>query len=186
MSAHKALQTSALKIVYDNFADCDYNFGAKIISDVMIMWTSKLVQCPYNYLKELDEFTFSGKAREEKLVWDIIGKWSHQYWEYYDQVKDMKSERFAYPSFTLDTPKAKIKAEFIRREILNALELLNQDSGIRFMSILIVEWARRFNTDGFLQMIHELGHSPTKESIADGSYVIVSVLWFMDMMFQLA
>jgi hypothetical protein len=101
-------------------------------------------------------------------------------------VKHEKSERFAYPSVTLDTPTAKIKADLVRRTILDALELLDQDNGIKFMSILIVEWARRFNSDDFLQMVHDLGHSPSKESVADESYVIVSALWFMDMMFQLA
>jgi hypothetical protein len=63
---------------------------------------------------------------------------------------------------------------------------LDEDSGVRFMSILTVEWARKFNSEGFLQMVQALGHCPSSESIEDGSYVIVSGLWFMDMEFQLA
>ncbi len=185
MTDNDTLQTLALEIIFNHFADCDYQLGSKVISDVMVIWTSKLVHLSHDRIKELDRIIFSRKASEQKQVWDITGKWSKQYWEYYRLVEHEKNERFAHPVFTLGDPKVMVKSDLVRGKILETLQGLDQDTGIRFMSILTVEWARRFSSDGFLQMIRELGHSPSSESIADGSYVTVSALWFMDIAFQM-
>jgi hypothetical protein len=186
MTVHNNLQPLALQILSDGFVDGDYHFGNKVIADAMVIWTSKMIHCPYDYIQEFDKVNFSKAAKEQKRVWDILSKWSSQYWEYYRQVEHEKSERFTELVSTLDDPNMMVKAKSVRSKILDVLESLHEESGIRFMAILTVEWARKFNSQGFLQMVHALGYSPSSEAITDGSYLTVSALRFMDMEFQLA
>ena len=168
MCAQQAdLQPLALKLIFDNFSDCDYRLGNDIVSDVMVIWASKVVDIPCNNYN--DNPTFSEKAREQKNLWDILRKWSNQYWAYYERVKDDVVEEFSQPVFNYKNPCPQSRTRSIRKEILDVLETQDVETAIELMAILIVETARR------LAVVPE----NVKDDIED-------FLYFTDTQFQLA
>ena len=181
MTAPDTLRPLALEIISDHLADCDYVFGDKVISDVLIIWISKLVKCPHDYIKELDKVIFSTKAQAQAQTWDALGKWARQNREYYRQVSSEPVDRWGPPVFTLADARAQDKVDLMRGKILDLLESLGKDNGIRFMSILMVEWARRLNSDDFIRTMQNRGYAVSPESID----IVPTTLWFMEDAFHL-
>lgn len=194
------LQTTVKQVVCTSFTNANYHFGDKVIGDVMVDWanycasnkaeanltfepryhTRHLLTPANTTALRIDTPVYAHETEGHHILRNLTKEWSYRYWTHLGSVRQEKAERFQKPISPEDTPKA------VKDKILEILKTLSVDDGLDFMAMLIVEWATRFNTEGFLQMIQDLGYTPTPEAIADETFVVVTVLWFMDMNFQLA
>jgi hypothetical protein len=168
------LQSLSLKLIFDNFADCDYRLGNEVISDVMVIWVSQVINVPFgnNFYNYNNHPVLSEKATEQPMLWDVLRKWSKRYWAYFEQVKGEKVERFSQPVFNFKNPYPQDKTKLIRNEFLNTLATLDTETVIQLMAMLIVECARRLNA-----VPNNSGEM--KDDVAD-------ILYYTDTQFQLA
>ena len=179
------LQALALKMVFDRFAECDYFVGEKIVSDVMVLWCSRIVRVSPVYISDSDKPIFPEGASEKKQLGEVIIRWSKRYWGYFEQIKNEDAQRFTEPTLQLENPDVVKQSRVRKSEILKLIENLSIDEGIEIMAILTVEWARRFNTKSFLQFVQQ--NNPTHlDGLNNDTDIIVEALNYMDINFQLA
>jgi hypothetical protein len=164
------IKALALKLIFDNFSDCDYVLGNMVISGVMVIWTSKMIDLPYHDYNDRPVFLL--EARDKITLWDILSKWSSQYWAYFEQIKDENVEKIGQPLFNLKNPYHQTRTNFIRNELLKTFATLDREKVIELMAILIVECARRLKAV-----------SDSSEGVMDD---VADVLRFTDIQFQLA
>jgi hypothetical protein len=162
------------------FANGGYEFGRIVITDTMVVWVSQLAGHP---AEDEDRVYIPRAVGDDPQLVSTLRRWSQGYWAHLRLTEHEPVSRFVRADFAIEN--AGVTTRAARSEILRTLSTLSTDQAIRFMSVLAAEWARRFDTTGFLEKLRSLGRSPAPEAVQVGSYAALAALWFMDESFHL-